>query len=160
MCHNMKINLLSSTEVISTCLLYPTTGSHPSTCSAFSSSLPSLLPVVSCEFSSVFVGWGHCLVTIIITLFPRLLCMNRGHQHNCCVQQNTGFTFCTGPNLEKMLQPLIHAVYKENILCVRLSLFVCVCFFSALLSWTSDILVGIWHLTFIASNSFKYSRAA
>lgn len=56
MCHNMEMNLLSSTEVISTCLLYPTHGSHPSTCLAFSSSLPSFLPVVSCEFSSVFAG--------------------------------------------------------------------------------------------------------
>lgn len=99
--------------------------------------LPSFWPRCFLWISSVFVGWGHCLVTIIITLSPRLLFMNRGHQDNYCLPQNTGFTLWTGPNPEKILRPFVRVFYnRKHCLCIS-------CLFSALLSWRPDISVGI-----------------
>lgn len=36
----------------------------------------------------VCVWWGHCLFGTVITVLPRGLYLTRGHQDNCCTQQN------------------------------------------------------------------------
>lgn len=88
-------------------LFYSTTGSSRHLFNLFFEPLllPSFLsfcPVVSCEFSCFFAGWGHCLVTITLTFVSQ----NSKHEQRPpgqlrCSNKTQTLHFTLKPNLEK-----------------------------------------------------------